>query len=83
MTPSAINMKRPIIFNSSILITIAPILSELNLISYIDQMTTRTEGINPYQVIGVDFAGPLAYRLARQREGKAYVLPYIRTHYLL
>ena len=30
----------------------------------------------PYQVIGVDFAGPLAYRLARQREGKAYLLLY-------
>ena len=29
---------------------------------------------NPYQVIGVDFAGPLTYRLAKKRQGKAYVL---------
>ena len=38
--------------------------------------TTRTEGVNPFQVIGVDYAGPLRYRISRQREGKAYVLLY-------
>ena len=37
---------------------------------------TRTEGVNPFQVIGVDYAGPLRYRISRQREGKAYVLLY-------
>ena len=38
--------------------------------------TTRTEGKNAYQVIGVDFAGPLQYRTANNREGKAYILLY-------
>lgn len=38
--------------------------------------TTRTQGITPYQVIGVDYAGPLQYRVSKQREGKAYVLLY-------
>ena len=38
--------------------------------------TTRTQGINAYQVIGVDYAGPLRYRVSKQREGKAYVLLY-------
>ena len=38
---------------------------------------TRTEGVNPFQVIGVDYAGPLQYRISRQREGKAYVLLYV------
>ena len=35
---------------------------------------TRTEGVHPFQVMGVDYAGPLRYRILRQREGKAYVL---------
>ena len=38
--------------------------------------TTRTEGVNLVQVIGVDYAGPLRYRISRQREEKAYVLLY-------
>ena len=38
--------------------------------------TTRTQGTNPYQVIGVDYAGPIRYRVSKQREGKAYVLLY-------
>ena len=38
--------------------------------------TTRTHGTNPYQVIGVDYAGPIRYRVSKQREGKAYVLLY-------
>ena len=37
---------------------------------------TRTEGVTPFQVIRVDYAGPLRYRISRQREGKAYVLLY-------
>ena len=37
---------------------------------------TCTQGVNPFQVIGVDYAGPLQYRLRKQREGKAYVLLY-------
>ena len=36
--------------------------------------TTRTQGINPYQVIGVDYAGPIRYRKKRGQTGKAYVL---------
>ena len=38
--------------------------------------TTRTHGTNPYQVIGVDYAGPIRYRVSKQREGKAYGLLY-------
>ena len=37
---------------------------------------TRTQGTSVYQVIGVDYAGPLRYRISKQREGKAYVLLY-------
>ena len=36
----------------------------------------RTQGTSPYQVTGVDYAGPLRYRITKQREGKAYVLLY-------
>lgn len=36
--------------------------------------TTRTQGTSPYQVIGVDYAGLLRYRVSKQREGKAYIL---------
>ena len=28
--------------------------------------TTRTQGTNPYQVIGVDYAGPIRYRVSKQ-----------------
>ena len=38
--------------------------------------TTWTQGTNPYQVIGVDYAGPIRYRVSKQREGKAFVLLY-------
>ena len=36
----------------------------------------RTEGQTPFQVIGVDFAGPLRYRMKPKTEGKAYILLY-------
>ena len=39
--------------------------------------TTRTQETNPYQVIGVDYAGPVRYRVYKQREGKAYLCPVI------
>ena len=35
----------------------------------------RTEGERPFQVIGVDYAGPIAYK-QRTKEGKAYILLY-------
>ena len=38
--------------------------------------TTRTQGINPYQVIGVDYAGPIRYRKKGGQADKAYVLLY-------
>ena len=38
--------------------------------------TTHSEGINPFQVIGVNYAGPLQHRISRQGERKAYVLLY-------
>ena len=37
---------------------------------------TRTQGETPYQTIGVDFAGPIKYRLTRKTEGKAYLALY-------
>lgn len=36
----------------------------------------RTEGTTPYNVIGVDFAGPVKYRYKRKEERKAYVVLY-------
>ena len=36
----------------------------------------RTEGQTPFQVVGVDYAGPLKYRKGAKTEGKAYVLLY-------
>ena len=38
--------------------------------------TTRTEGSTAYQVIGIDYAGPLRYRKSKGKEGKAYILLY-------
>ena len=34
----------------------------------------RTEGSVPFQVIGVDFAGPIAYRTKGNKDGKAYII---------
>ena len=36
----------------------------------------RTEGQIPFQVVGVDYAGPLKYRKKAKTKGKAYVLLY-------
>ena len=36
----------------------------------------RTEGNTPFQVVGVDYAGPLKIRVKQTREGKAYVILY-------
>ena len=36
----------------------------------------RTEGTTPFNVIGVDFAGPVKYRSKRKEERKAYVILY-------
>ena len=33
----------------------------------------RTEGTRPFQVVGVDFAGPIKYRVLKKTQGKAYV----------
>ena len=38
--------------------------------------TTRTQGSTPYQVLGVDFAGPIKYALKSKREAKAYLVLY-------
>ena len=37
---------------------------------------TRTQGETPYLAIGVDFAGPIKYRLMQKTEGKAYLVLY-------
>ena len=41
-----------------------------------DLPTTRTQGVNPFQVIGIDYAGPVRYRGSRKCERKAYILLY-------
>ena len=35
--------------------------------------TSRTEGSTAFEVIGVDFAGPIRYRAKINREGKTYI----------
>ena len=36
----------------------------------------RTEGDRPFQVVGVDFAGPIKYRITKKTEGKVYIVLY-------
>ena len=36
----------------------------------------RTEGNRPFQVVGVDLAGPIRYRVTKKTEGKAYITLY-------
>lgn len=36
----------------------------------------RTEGSPPFEAIGVDFAGPIKYRVRSKTEGKAYIALY-------
>ena len=36
----------------------------------------RTVGTTPFQVVGVDYAGPVKYRVSTNREGKAYIVLY-------
>ena len=38
--------------------------------------TDRTEGTSPFQVVGIDYAGPIKYRESRNKEGKAYIVLY-------
>ena len=36
--------------------------------------TDRTMGSIPFQVLGLDYAGPILYRHSKKRDGKAYIL---------
>ena len=36
--------------------------------------TDRTEGLAPFQVVGLDFAGPIGYKLKTNTQGKAHIL---------
>ena len=36
----------------------------------------RTEGSTPFQVVGVDYAGPIKYLAKGKKEGKAYIILY-------
>ena len=36
----------------------------------------RTEGSLPFQVVGVDYAGPIKYKATNKHEGKAYIILY-------
>ena len=38
--------------------------------------TDRTEGTSPFQVVGIDYAGPIKYRDSKNKEGKAYIVLY-------
>ena len=38
--------------------------------------TTRTQGSTPFEVIGIDFAGPIRYRTKGKAERKAYLVLY-------
>ena len=37
----------------------------------------RTQGLRPFQVVGVDFAGPIKYCITKKTEGKAYITLYV------
>ena len=39
----------------------------------------RTLGSTPFQVFGVEYAGPLKIRVKQTREGKAYVILYVEV----
>lgn len=39
--------------------------------------STRTEGSTPFQVVGVDFAGPIRYKSTPKTESKAYLVLYV------
>lgn len=36
----------------------------------------HTQGVTPYETIGVDFAGPIKYRVMQKTEGKCYLVLY-------
>ena len=36
----------------------------------------RTVGSRPFEVIGLDYAGPFPYKMSKKREGKAYLMLY-------
>ena len=36
----------------------------------------QTEASSPFQVVGVDYAGPIKFKATDKREGKAYLIPY-------
>ena len=37
-------------------------------------VTDRTEGSGPFQVVDLDFAGPIGYKIKTKKEGKTYIL---------
>ena len=38
--------------------------------------TSRTQGETPYAVVGIDFAGPIKYRIKANTDGKVYLILY-------
>ena len=38
--------------------------------------TDRTEGSEAFEVVGLDFAGPIKYRRSKSQEGKVYIVVY-------
>ena len=41
--------------------------------------TDRTVGSVPFEVLVLDFASPIAYKLSPKKEGKAYILLFARS----
>ena len=41
-----------------------------------DLPSDRTDGDHPFQVIGLDFAGPIAFKKSAKTQGKAYIIIY-------
>ena len=41
--------------------------------------TDRTVGSVPFEVLVLDFASPIAYKLSPKKEGKAYILLFVRS----
>ena len=39
-----------------------------------DLPVDRTEGSYPFQTVGVDYAGPIVYKISKKKDGKAYIL---------
>ena len=42
--------------------------------------TDRTERSGPFQVVGLNFAGPIGYKIKTRKEGKTYFVIYLKLN---